>query len=284
MSHEILRSIFSEVRANKFFTVLANETGDISRVEQLVIMVRHVSCELEVSEDLLGLHSLERSDSETISKTILDVLLRCMLPLEDLRGQAYDGGSAMAGSKTGVAVRIQQKQPKALYVHCQAHSLSLVVQDAVCKSNNICHFMENVNELINFIRGSCKRVAEFKALAIEMGNDSTLRPLCPTRWTLRYKSLIRLRGCIPVVRQEFFNISQDETADRQARAKAQGFLGLLASFDFIFNLEVTLQLFEVTDRLSKSLQATEMTAGEGKSMTLGKISGILKRNAGETKF
>ena len=66
MSHEILRSIFSEVRANKFFTVLADETGDISRVEQLVIMIRHVSCELEVSEDLLGLHSLERSDSETI--------------------------------------------------------------------------------------------------------------------------------------------------------------------------------------------------------------------------
>ena len=57
---------------------------------------------------------------------IADVLVKCLenlgLSLSELRGQGYDGTSRMSGHKSGVQARIQEKQPKAVYTHCTAHS------------------------------------------------------------------------------------------------------------------------------------------------------------------
>jgi len=48
-------------------------------------------------------------------------------------GQGYDGASNMAGEFRGVQKIINDQFPKALYVHCSAHSLNL----AVSSSSNI---------------------------------------------------------------------------------------------------------------------------------------------------
>ena len=62
---------------------------------------------------------------------IADALVKCMenlgLSLSELCGQGYDGASTMSGYKSGVQARIQEKQPKAVYTHCAAHSLNLVI-------------------------------------------------------------------------------------------------------------------------------------------------------------
>ena len=44
-----------------------------------------------------------------------------------LRGQVYDGAGAMAGRAKGVAARIQNQYPKAIYTHCAAHHLNLCI-------------------------------------------------------------------------------------------------------------------------------------------------------------
>ena len=44
-----------------------------------------------------------------------------------LRGQAYDGAGAMAGSAEGVATHIQNQYPKVIYIHCAAHRLNLCI-------------------------------------------------------------------------------------------------------------------------------------------------------------
>ena len=38
---------------------MADETADESRTEQLVVVMRHVNKELEVSEDVLGMYSMK---------------------------------------------------------------------------------------------------------------------------------------------------------------------------------------------------------------------------------
>lgn len=48
-------------------------------------------------------------------------------------GQGYDGASNMSGHLKGVQTIIRATYPKALYVHCVAHSLNL----AVSKASNI---------------------------------------------------------------------------------------------------------------------------------------------------
>lgn len=42
-------------------------------------------------------------------------------------GQGYDGASNMAGRFKGTQTVIRETYPKALYIHCEAHSLNLAV-------------------------------------------------------------------------------------------------------------------------------------------------------------
>ena len=62
-----------------------------------------------------------------------DILLRCTLPIDLCRGQAYDGAAVMQGRLSGAAARIRKDVPQALLVHCLAHSLNLCLQDSCRK-------------------------------------------------------------------------------------------------------------------------------------------------------
>jgi len=137
---------------------------DISRQEQLVVCIRTVDNRLNVSEHFLGLYSMEKCNAQSISSAILDVLLRCNLSISNLRGQAYDEASVMSGCKSGVGVRLLESESRTVTIHCQAHSLNLAVQDACARVASLNCFMNNVNELINFIRSSPKRCSTMSIL------------------------------------------------------------------------------------------------------------------------
>lgn len=46
--------------------------------------------------------------------------------------QSYYGASVMSGCLGGVKAKIKEKHPNAIYTHCMAHRLNLVVVD-MCK-------------------------------------------------------------------------------------------------------------------------------------------------------
>jgi hypothetical protein len=46
----------------------------------------------------------------------------------------------MSGVYSGVQKRIQAILPKAVYVHCAAHNLNLVINDAVSKNQEMASF------------------------------------------------------------------------------------------------------------------------------------------------
>ena len=53
------------------------------------------------------------------------------IPFEKLRGQCYDGASAMSSSKCGVAKRISDLEPQAVYTHCYGHTINLAAGDTL---------------------------------------------------------------------------------------------------------------------------------------------------------
>ena len=97
--------------------VYSHETGDISNHEQLAIAIRWVGSTYDIHEYL--------DTSATLTVAIKDILIRCILPLNNGRGQAYEGALNMMGHLRGVATRIQEEQPSAINVHCLAHCLNL---------------------------------------------------------------------------------------------------------------------------------------------------------------
>lgn len=70
MALGLLREIASNIKSAKFYTIMADETADISNEEQLVICFRWVDDALSIHEDFIGLQSIPQTDADTIVKVI----------------------------------------------------------------------------------------------------------------------------------------------------------------------------------------------------------------------
>ena len=101
----------------------------------------------EVHEDCIGLYSTNETNADQLTCLIKDVLIRSNLPLYNCRGQCYDGAANMSGRRTGVATKIQQVEPTAVYLHCMSHSLNLAVQDTCCSITIMRDAFDTVLEL-----------------------------------------------------------------------------------------------------------------------------------------
>ena len=65
---------------------MADEGTDISNLEK-PFCARTVYNDLNVGEDFLGFYEVDNIKSETVVKTIKDILMRCSFSLDDCRGQ-----------------------------------------------------------------------------------------------------------------------------------------------------------------------------------------------------
>ncbi len=96
---------------------MADETTDVSNKEQLTLVIRWVDENFEVHEEFLGLYNLLSTTADSIVASIKDALLRFEIPTSKIRGQCYDGCSTMAGARGGVAAKMQQIEPRAVFTH-----------------------------------------------------------------------------------------------------------------------------------------------------------------------
>ena len=75
----------------------------------------------------------------------------CNLDVANLRGQGYDGASVMAGEVSGVATQLLRQQPKAMYYHCKAHNLNLVVSCTCKQVSEIGNLFDTLRTLTWFV-------------------------------------------------------------------------------------------------------------------------------------
>ena len=131
MGSTVQESICSSVCKAGVYTILADETKDCSKKEQLAIIVRYVDVEaVKLFEHFLTYVEATSLDAGSLSTFILDTLRKNGLDPKCIVSQGYDGASVMSGRCTGVLQRICEVVPHAAYVHCYAHCLNLVLVDS----------------------------------------------------------------------------------------------------------------------------------------------------------
>lgn len=90
----------------------------------------------------------------------------------------------------GVAARIQNYVPAALYVHCLAHCTNLCLQ--TIGRQPVRDTLDLVMGVADLIRYSPKRTTLLETLQTQLAPGSpSLKPLCPTRWTFAPLHYIR---------------------------------------------------------------------------------------------
>ena len=66
MALQILREIAGNIKNALIYTIMADETADISNKEQLVICIRWVDDDLVIHEDFIGMHPLKDTTTDHI--------------------------------------------------------------------------------------------------------------------------------------------------------------------------------------------------------------------------
>lgn len=120
----MVQSLVQRVRCARFFSVLADETTDAGRKEQLSISLRFVE-EGKLQEEFLCFTEVTDLTGRGLGFTIMNEMRTRDLGLENLVGQGYDGASAMSGAFNGAHAVICLEYPLATYVHCSNHVLNL---------------------------------------------------------------------------------------------------------------------------------------------------------------
>ncbi|XP_050059854.1 52 kDa repressor of the inhibitor of the protein kinase-like [Aphis gossypii] len=190
---ELIQShLVNEISKVKFFTVLADETTDITQVEQFSLCIRYFDETLmQIREDFLTFVPVDDVTGLGLANTLQNTLEKLGFDLNKLRGQGYDGAAAMRGSFRGVQAIIKEKYPKALYTHCVSHSLNLCLSDAA-KIQDIRNNFGVISDCCSFFNCSAKRttILKNKILEIKPNVQATkLKSLCETRWVLRHESV-----------------------------------------------------------------------------------------------
>lgn len=88
----------------------------------------------------------------------------------------------MKGHKNGLKTKLMAENPKAIYVHCYAHSLQLGIQDAVKSSQLLTNTLNVCAEVASLIRSSPKRSGHLERMKEAVKQPTVgIRSLCPTR-------------------------------------------------------------------------------------------------------
>ena len=97
----VLQHIAEEVEEAKMFSLLADETSDLSHTEQLTVCVQYVSPDGKLFERFLGFLQAPDVTAEGLSTQILKYTRQIGLDPACMVGQGYDGVAAMSGHLSG---------------------------------------------------------------------------------------------------------------------------------------------------------------------------------------
>ncbi|XP_052209257.1 uncharacterized protein LOC127812770 [Diospyros lotus] len=268
MANRVRRMIREEV-GDECFCILVDEAQDASNREQMAIILRFVNCQGILIERFFYIKSVSNTTSAKLKNEISNILVQHELQVKKMRGQGYDSASNMRGAWNGVQALFLRDCPYAYYVHCFAHRLQLTLVSAARDVDVIWKFFSHLDNIINIITSSPKRVTELQAaqrkevermLAIgeresvsganQVGN---LQQSGSTRWSSHYDSTKSLIDMYNATCKVFEYLSVHFSKGR-SRAETISAYKQLKSFDFVFSLHLMHNIMRITDVLCQTLQ------------------------------
>lgn len=248
---KIKKIIVEEVKEAGYFSILVDETKDLSKKEQLAILVRY-TLHGHIKERAIGTYHMKDLCAESLATAICDELSSQGIDMQLCVGQCYDGASVMRGRVRGVQARIREEVPHAVYIHCHAHRLNLVLVNTISDMPQMSEFFNIVQTLYNFIANSNTRHTLFVEAQTHLAQRVLqLERTCTTRWLYWYRAVQKIK-----LRYEAIVAVLDATMEAHAEGslEAAGLKLKVESFPFVLHLHALERVLSVTYGLSEQLQ------------------------------
>lgn len=200
--------IIADAKKASAYSILADETADISGKEQLSLGIRfYDKSQAKIREEFMGFSELNAMDAPTIADEIDRAVVSCELEPNKYVGQGYDGCSAMAGKEGGVQAHIRKKYKKALFFHCASHRLNLVVND-----------LNTVPEVRNTIGTIKDIITFFRESVLRRKCAPNIPALCETRWSQKHKSIAVFKAYFVEIVNALLTLSTEGNAKTRSAA------------------------------------------------------------------
>ena len=256
----IVEQITEEIRRAGFFSIIADETCDVSRVEQLSLCFRYVHPDDHcVRERFLGFTDCPELDATSLATQIMGEVLKLGLNIKECVAQCYDGAAVMTGHLSGVQKKIRKKAGSGcVYIHCYGHRLNLVVVNTASGIKKVNDFFGLMEAVYCFITASSLR--HDKSVDSQKKNKvkvMEIPKLSDTRWVCRYAAVRLFKERYRSLLQALETII-NSLHDGCERVEAIGLLKQLQGFSFLLLLWVFDDILGVTKLLSDTLQSKEL--------------------------
>ena len=284
MASLVQKQICADVKKAGLYSILADETKDCSKREQMAIVLRYVDIETgSILERFLTYVEVVSLDAQGLSTYILDTLKHFGLDSTCIVSQGYDGASVMSGKCSGVQQRIKEVAPQALYVHCYAHCLNLALVDTTRSIADASEFFALMETLYVFMSSS-------KSHDIYLQKQNELHPskqlrrlqrLSDTRWACRYFAVDAVCCTFDSLLAALEAITEWE--NREKAVEAKGILLQVRSFKFLILLVIFSRILSCTKSLSDQLQSSTIDMAKAADLVCATV-GILQDFRTDSKW
>lgn len=255
ISQEIRLKICDEVSQTHFFAWQIDETTDISCKSQLSLIVRYVQ-DGKVVERFMGFFDVSAGRCATDLKALVDREMTRFNYAEKLIAQTYDGAAVMASELNGLQSKVKGDAPQALFIHCYAHQLNLVLSKSVKDIRQARIFFSHLSGFASFFSKSTKR-----SHVLDSVQARRLPTNAPTRWNFASRPVSVVAHSRDKLIETFETICDSKDFDEETVRQADGFLDKLHDFDFMFLLYTFRSVFAITDVLYDVLQSKSTDVG-----------------------
>jgi len=257
----IREEISKKVHETGFLAVIADEAKS-SKTEQLSVCIRY-SEGLQIKERFICFVDCSNSrDAAGIVSGIKEGLQSCGLKDIPIIAQAYDGAAVMSGHLSGVQQRIREEFPFAVYVHCMAHKLNLVLVESCTVNRDIKTCLNVIDKLYSLFAepsNHCRFLMMQKTLALK---PKELVQQSDTRWACKYR-------CVYAVKSQYAAITrclkEMEEEGEKWSVDASGLYNHMTSLRFITSLIVLEEVLRVVHVTHKRLQGASITMADAAS-------------------
>ncbi|XP_047132636.1 zinc finger MYM-type protein 1-like [Hydra vulgaris] len=259
MGKQVMKTILSEIRGAKFYSISVDSTPDISHVDRLSCVFRYVLNDGPI-ERFVQFLSMKGHGAEDLFNSLYSFLEEAKLDIKYCRGQSYDNASNMAGKYSGLQVRIREKNPLAEYVPCFAHSLNFVGASAVNCVTTVSGFFDFVQNLYVSLNASTQRW-ELLTKGLD-SNQLVLKRLSDTRWSAHSAATKALSKGFKNVKTVLENIAEDPEEKVEARTTAAGIAKKMDQLEYGILLELWTPILDRFHKTSLKLQSPQLDLNE----------------------
>uniref|UniRef100_H2ZYF9 TTF-type domain-containing protein n=1 Tax=Latimeria chalumnae TaxID=7897 RepID=H2ZYF9_LATCH len=267
MANVIRKQISEEVKAAEHFALQVDECKDISKKDQISIVVHYLNND-SIHEEFLHFTPADGLDADSLLEKIKHMLSKCNIDKNACIGQCYDGAAVMSVCNQGVQEKFQKSATNSLFlVDCASN-----VQTAA-------EFFATIQMVYNF---SSRSVVHDLFIQKQKELEPTKKPVELKK--LSDTGLVNMllagqyKKTLPAICATLTNVINQSNAHRATEARS---LNTLINQSFTVNLTMMESLLRLTKMMSH-LQSPDMQLASAIDLVHSVISALRDKHNEET--